>query len=295
MSLLEISQDNRYLSLYRGFLRISEEQNTVADVPLDGIESVIVTGHKVSYSNNILVEFAERNIPLVICGKNYSPIGMFLALEGNCRQAGVMEAQAGATLPLTKNLWKIVITEKIKNQARVLDLAGIKHNLAAYYENVKSGDSDNYEGIAARIYFPLLFGEGFYRNHTGEGVNAFLNYGYAVIRSAISRYVVAAGLLPSFGIHHKNKLNAFCLVDDIMEPYRPLVDREVYDIYKPAFQEARELNPEYKRRLAAILDKDVKTKECISPVSICMQKSVWSLVDSYKSGKPKIYFEKVLG
>ncbi len=295
MNILEIMQDGRHISLYRGFLRISQKEDIVADIPLDSIMAVLITGRQISYSNNILAELAERNIPLIVCGENYHPVGILSATVGNCRQTHIAEMQIQASLPLKKNLWKSIVVEKIRNQDAVLKCCGAaKVNLEAYYKNVKSGDTDNFEGIAARMYFPALFGDNFLRNYTGNGINAFLNYGYAVMRAALARYVVAAGLLPSFGIHHKNKLNAFCLVDDLIEPYRPVVDKEVYEIFKDDLNAEKELKPEYKRILSGLLEKEITTKEGKSPLRICMQNTVWSLVKSYENKEDCLIYERKL-
>lgn len=292
MSILEIAAENRYLCLSRGFLRIKESGKIIGDVALDMVTAVITTGHRISYSNSILAEMAERNIPLVICGKDYSPAGMFLSVKGNCRQTEIMKKQVSVSLPFKKNIWKTIVEEKIKNQAKVLDKEGIEHKLAAYYENVKSGDPDNRESTAARVYLPLLYGRGFIRDFEKKGINAYLNYGYAVMRAVLAKYVIAAGLLPAFGIHHKNNLNPFCLVDDIIEPFRPLVDREVYNIFYNRFDDESELTTENKRKLSGLLEKKIHTRDAYSPVRMCMQQTVWSLVDSYKNGKPDIKYAR---
>jgi CRISPR-associated protein Cas1 len=295
MNVIEISTDNKYLSIFRGFLRISEDKNILSDLPLDSILAVIITGHQVTYSNNILVEFAVRNISLIICGKNYHPIGIFSAIEGNCRQTEVMLKQIEVSEPFLKNLWKIIVIQKIRNQAAVLNKLNLKSNdIEMLAQTVKSGDTENNEAVAARAYFPRLFGEGFIRNADIGKINGFLNYGYAIMRAALARYVIAAGLLPSFGIHHRNMLNSFCLVDDLIEPYRPIVDNAVRGIFKNGSDENIELKPEYKKILSGLLDKVIQTKEGISPLNICMQRTVWSLADSYKKKEVLIEYEKHL-
>jgi len=295
MNILEINQDNRYLSVFRGFLRISSEGNKLADIALDSIMAVLITGNQAAFSSCIMAELAEKCIPLIICGKNYHPVGMFLAVEGNYKQAEVIENQINTTLPFRKNLWKSIVEEKIINQAKVLKFLKKKYeDIETLGRNVKSGDSGNFEAQAARLYFPRLFGLDFLRNYTGGGINAFLNYGYAVIRAAIARYTVAAGFLPSQGLHHKNKMNPFCLVDDLMEPYRPIVDLSVYEFFKGDCNVEKELKPEDKKILAGLLEKNIKTEQGYSPLNTCMQRFVWSLAESYRIKEITLEFQKNL-
>lgn len=292
-NILDISTEGRYLCLSRGFVRICEKDTIVADVPLDILTAVIVTGNGSAFSGNVLAEFASRNIPVVFCGDKYTPVGILLGIEGHCRQTEIMIGQVEMTIPFQKNSWKIIVEAKIKNQIKVLDIFGKEYSDIEQISNrVCSGDTTNCEAIAARAYFPRLFGDDFRRTDIGNRINGFLNYGYAVIRAAMARYVVAAGLLPSFSLHHRNMLNPFCLVDDLMEPYRPVVDMKTYELTRGGKTGSDELTPEHKKALAALLEKSVKTKECESPVNICMQKTVWSLVESIKSKEPALAYEK---
>jgi len=293
LSVLEINNENRFLCLYRGFLRICEDKEIITDLPLDMLMAVIVTGHGISFSEGILTELAKRNIPVVFCGSNYHPVGILNSIEGNCRQTEIMLKQINMTVPFKKNIWKIIIEQKIKNQAKVLEKFGINaDDLKQIANRVLSGDTTNCESAASRIYFPKLFGKNFLRSNLEIAINSFLNYGYAIIRAALARFIVASGLLPAFGIHHRNMLNAFCLVDDIMEAYRPVVDFKVKELISGKANLDIKLGVEEKKELAGLLEKSVKTKEGISPLRICMQKTIWSFVDSLKTKKPIIIFEK---
>ncbi|WP_062326651.1 type II CRISPR-associated endonuclease Cas1 [Treponema endosymbiont of Eucomonympha sp.] len=264
--IVEIHEENRYLSLERGFLKISKGEEAVARVPLDDVAVLLISAQSVSFSKHILNELAERGGISVLCGKNYAPQSMVIPVSGHYMQSGVIKTQIDASVPFKKNIWKRVIEEKLENQAKSLALCG-NHDAAlrlkSIAKTVKSGDSDNREAYGAKVYWKALFGGDFIRDKDGEDVNALLNYGYAIARASIARAICAAGLLPSFGIYHKNQLNPFCLADDFLEPFRPLIDISVYQL---AQQKQAELTPEIKRRLTDILWVQVKTTEGKSPL-----------------------------
>jgi CRISPR-associated protein Cas1 len=250
-NIIEISTNNKKLSVHRGFLRIEENDIVLKDIPFDSISSIIITAFGVVYTNNLLQELCERSIPLVILGKNYHPIGTLLSYVGHYKQTEVQLNQIENKKPLQKRIWQLIIQEKIKNQSRVLDAWNKSNNIKLLSKKVLSGDSSNIEAYAARLYFKSLYGDDFIRNKDIEGVNSFLNYGYAIIRAALARYVVSAGLNPSFGVEHHNKLNPFCLVDDLIEPFRPIVDNTVYAIFQN--DNVHELTSEYKSQLSGVL------------------------------------------
>lgn len=176
---------------------------------------------------------------------------MLMNLESNTIQGERYRAQIDASEPLRKNLWKQTVEAKIANQAYLLNKLGKDGSiLRPLYENVKSGDADNREGIAAKMYWPTLFGDGFIRSREGATPNHLLNYGYSILRAATARALMGAGLLPSFGIFHRNRYNAFPLADDIMEPFRPYVDEAVYKLYSDG---ATELDKAAKAALLHLL------------------------------------------
>jgi CRISPR-associated protein Cas1 len=229
--IVEIQEENRYLSLERGFLKISKDGERLAQVPLDDIAVLLISAQSVSFSKHILNELAERGSVSILCGRNYIPMSMVMPVSGHYQQAGIIKTQIDASIPFRKNIWKQIVEEKLRNQAKSLVLYG-KYDGAGLVQNivkkVKSGDSDNREAYGAKLYWKALFGKSFSRDPDGDGVNTLLNYGYAVVRASVVRAVCAAGLLPSFGIFHSNNLNPFCLADDFLEPFRPLVDIVVY-------------------------------------------------------------------
>lgn len=292
-NIIEISTDNKLLSVHLGFLRISEGKKVLKDIPLDSINSIMVTGHAVLYTNNLLQRLCEKNIPLVILGANYTPSGMLLSYIGQNKQMEIQHLQIENKKPLQKKIWQLIVKEKIKNQARVLNLFNKKNNLMEISKNVLSADSNNREAYAARIYFKELFGEKFTRSNDSIIINSFLNYGYSIIRSALARYVVAAGLNPAYGVGHSNKLNPFCLVDDLIEPFRPVVDRCVYEIFEQN-KNVLELNREYKANLSGLLTKICFNGEGVSPFYMLLQQIVWDLVNIYKSKEVKFKFVNYL-
>ena len=279
--IIELMSDGLKVSTYRGFLHVEKEGDVLANIPFNSILSVVVTGHQIVYTDNLLKKLCEDNIPLIILGKNYLPSGMLYSFEGHFKQMEIQHLQVEQKKPLYKKLWQSIVQEKIKNQSKVLDYFDKQNPLKDIYNHVLSDDSDNKEGYAAKLYFKNLFGHNFVRNRELEGVNAFLNYGYAILRSALARYVVASGLSPAFGINHHNKLNPFCLVDDLIEPFRPVIDKIVYQLYL----EKRTLDTmtaNDKMAFVNLLTAEFKTREGMSPLYMILQECVWDLVKSYK-------------
>ncbi len=286
--IVEIASDNQRLSVYHGFLRLEKEGRTT-DLPLNGICALIVTAHQVVYTQNLLQRLCEENIPLIILGKNFLPNGLLLSCLGHVKQTEIQHLQIEQSLPLRKKIWQHIVQEKIKNQSRVLTLFQKENPIAHTHKFVLSGDTDNKEGYAARIYFKSLFGDAFVRDRETPGINAFLNYGYAVVRAALARYVIAAGLNPAFGVEHHNKLNPFCLVDDLIEPFRPLVDVIVYR-YVLAHDSLETLLPQHKKQFAELLTRSFPTSNGESPLYMILQRCVWDLVEIYKTKQVRFHF-----
>lgn len=279
--ILEINQENRYLSKFRGFLRISEGSEKIAEVPLSDIAVLLVTAQGCVFSKDILNALSENGAVSVLCGRNYVPQSIVHPVSSHCRHAGILRLQIEASAPLQKNLWKKIVEKKLFNQALVAESENpkIAKTLRNLSKNVKSGDSDNREGVGARFYFSAVFGSDFVRDQDGDGTNALLNYGYAVMRASMCRAVCAAGLNPSLGMHHDNALNAFCLADDLFEIYRPIVDWFVLRLLKEG---ETELSPEVKKILADALFVKVETAEGLSPAFQSMQYLAQSFVRSLR-------------
>ena len=285
---VEISKPNVYLSLYRGFLEISQSKKLMGRVPLDDILALIITGYGCSHSSNVFVALADRGIPVSICGSNFMPKAVLWPLVGNSRQQMRMQAQAVAGKPLKKKIWKQIVQLKLRNQAYVLKENNLAYEALLCMSNlVKSGDPDNLEAQGARRYWTALFSNNFKRDKNEGGLNAMLNYAYAIIRSCVARGVIASGLHPSLGIHHKNLYNPMCLVDDLMEPFRPLADYVVKQLFEEGFTE---VNKEVKTVLSKIAVVDILTASGASPLFQIVSRSVTSLamlLSHEKQGKWK--------
>jgi CRISPR-associated protein Cas1 len=198
-------------------------------VPIEDIGYVVLEHQQSVASMPALNALSDNNVAVVFCDRDHLPSSMLLNLDSHSTQSENFRDQISAGLPLKKNLWQQIIAAKIKNQSLVLSKFGKDGDLLRpFYMNVKSGDSDNREGLAARLYWRELFGRDFIRDQDGTEINALLNYGYAILRAAVARALMGAGLLPTLGIFHRNRYNAFPLADDVMEPFRPFVDEIVY-------------------------------------------------------------------
>ena len=277
--IVEISGEGRRLSLFRGFLEISGPEGLLGQIPLDDIEAVIVSSPAISYTNQALAALAERGAPVVICGTNFTPRAFLLPVDGHHAQGERFEAQAAASLPAKKRLWASIVRAKLLAQAAALERVGanplpVKHLVT----RIRSGDPTNIEAQGAQKYLPAMLGAGFRRDRDAEGVNAFLNYGYTVLRAATARSIVAAGLHPSLGLHHKSKGSALRLADDLMEPFRPAVDLIAVD---PVNSGASTLDPPTKRRLAAVLHADYETAEGVTPLSTVVTRLAQSLAQVF--------------
>jgi CRISPR-associated protein Cas1 len=287
--IIEVADDRRHLFMHRGFMVVQEtegERKELGQVPLDDIAAVIANAHGLSYTNNLLVALAERCSPFVLCAANHNAVGMLLPIDGNFQQAKRFDAQISASLPLLKRLWAEIVKSKLQQQAAALEAAGAPFiPLSALVKKVRSGDPENYEAQGARRYWGLLFGESFRRDQQAGGLNAMLNYGYTVLRAATARAVVAAGLHPTLGVHHSNEGNAMRLVDDLMEPFRPLIDLKVWQLS----QHGEELiTPESKRALVKTLYEDMQTTAGATPVMVCIQRLATSLAQIFIGEKEKL-------
>lgn len=287
--IVEVADDKRHLFASRGFMVVQDtegERKELGQVPLDDIAAVIANAHGLSYTNNLLVALSERGTPFVLCAANHNAIGMLWPIEGNFQQAKRFDAQIAASLPTHKRLWAEVVRSKLQQQAAVLDAAGAPVTpLVALAKKVRSGDPENLEAQGARRYWSLLFGDGFRRDQNASGINAMLNYGYTVFRAATARAVVASGLHPTLGLHHSNESNPMRLVDDLMEPFRPIVDLHVWQLQRIG---ETNITPETKRSLVRTLYDDMQTRSGATPVMVCMQRLAVSLAQVYLGERDKL-------
>lgn len=283
--IVEIIHDGRYLSLYRGFLTISSQGSTHGQIPLDDLQALICSAKGISISIPVLAELAKRGIPVVISGEKYLPQAIVWPLDGNHQTARRIRMQIETPIPLRKRLWQKIIQLKLNAQAEVLKLQKNEKESALIRKMIRkvlSGDSANTEAVAASLYFRTLFGSEFSRDDTERfPINTFFNYGYSIVRSAVARSIAAAGLHPAIGFHHHNRFNPFCLVDDLMEPFRPIVDQMVLNLYS----DETELSKEAKKILASVLRMDMRMEEGRSPLNVCIQKFVTSIAISLEEKK----------
>lgn len=291
--IVEVADDRRHLHLHRGFMVVQDtdgERKELGQVPLDDIAAVIANAHGLSYTNNLLIALAERGAPFVLCAANHNAVGMLLPIEGNFEQSKRIEAQTAASLPTHKRMWAAVVRSKLEQQAAALAATGAPTApLTALAGKVKSGDPQNLEAQGARRYWGLLFGDTFRRNQDGSGpapgINALLNYGYTVLRATTARAVVAAGLHPSIGLHHSHDNNAIRLVDDLMEPFRPVIDLKVWLLLRNGEDE---VTPETKRALVRTLYDDMQSDTGATPVMVCVQRLATSLAQVYLGEREKL-------
>lgn len=210
------------------------EKELTRTVPIEDLGVIILDHKQITITQALLAELMDNNCAVITCDSQRLPTGLFLPLAGNTVQNERFRLQLDASLPLKKQLWQQTIVAKIMNQAAMLHYTtGEDHkNMMKWSDSVRSGDTENMEARAAVYYWKTVFPDNpyFVRDHEGSGANALLNYGYAILRAVVARALVASGLLPTLGIHHHNRYNAYCLADDIMEPYRPYVDKVVFDI-----------------------------------------------------------------
>lgn len=261
-------------------------------VPIEDIGVVVLDHQQITITHAALAALLQNNAAVITCDDTHHPVGMFLPLDGHDVQSERFRHQITATEPLKKQLWQQTVSAKILNQAAILSARGIEtENMLHWAKSVRSGDPDNYEGRAAAYYWRYLFGAetNFFRRREGEPPNNLLNYGYAILRAMVARGLVSSGLLPTLGIHHRNKYNAYCLADDIMEPYRPYVDKMVCEILDDG-EEFDFITTQLKARLLGIATTDVHIDKESSPLMVGLQRTTASLAKCYEGKSRKILY-----
>lgn len=287
---VEIASDGRHLAIDRGFMTVSDKENELGRVPLDDLAAVVANAHGLTYSNNLLVTLATRGVPVVLCGPQHRPMAVVWPVDGHHAQSGRMDDQANAGAPLKKRLWQQIVQAKILAQGATLAAVGAESGgFLLLSRKVRAGDPGNVEAEAARRYWPLLFGSAFRRDQDGDGLNGLLNYGYAVLRAATARAVMAAGLHPSLGLMHSNRGNAMVLVDDLMEPFRPVIDREVHRLRGDKIVE---VTSEAKATLARLMVIDLPTADGVSPLMTCLERLTNSLAKAYSGETDRLVLPK---
>lgn len=276
------------LSMKNGQLVITrKDTDEVVTRSIEDIGFVVVANQMVKMTVPLLNALADNNVSVIFCDDKQMPKSMLMILEGNTTLQESYRYQMDASEPTKKRLWKQLVEAKVRNQAELLNRVGQDGDvLKPYYMNVKSGDTDNREGAAARIYWSMLFGKTFKRNREGEPPNMMLNYGYAILRAAVARALVGSGLYPAFGIFHRNRYNAFPLADDVMEPYRPFVDEIVYRLYMDGA--AEEMTNYVKSELLKVLFVDVRMGKMNRPLEVALSMTTASLLKVFKDEETKL-------
>lgn len=285
--IVDIATDGRRLSLMRGFMRLDDAAGEVGRIPLDDIAAVVVHAHGVTWTASLIAALAERGAPVVFCASNHAPVAVCLPLEGHHAQNARLRAQWGAGRPLCKRLWQTIVVSKIRWQSGILAANGQSHApLEFLVRRVRSGDPENIEAQAARRYWPLLMGGDFRRDRAAAGTNALLNYGYTMLRALCARSIVAAGLHPSIGVHHANRGDAFALADDLIEPFRALVDMLVVRLLAAG---VNEVGPRSKHALAALFAFDLVGPQGTSPLSVVIARAAQGLAQAFLSADPAAF------
>lgn len=284
-----------YLSLKNQQLWIEQiyKEAKAVSIPIEDIALVLLEHNQITITHPCMNALLKANAALIICDEKKMPSGIMLPIEGAHTQTEKYRYQIEASVPLKKQLWQQTIIAKINNQAAVLNRIGKGAKPMEYFvKEVKSGDSGNMEARAAVHYWQHIFSdfvEEFTRSREGDMPNAMLNYGYAILRAIVARALVSTGLLPSLGIFHKSKYNAYCLADDIMEPYRPYVDNMVYE-YILENGMPKDITKEVKSYLLQIAQVDVQFEDKTSPLLIGVSRTTASLAKCFEGELRKMVY-----
>lgn len=277
-------------------LEESFKQDAERTIPIEDIGVVVLDNRRITITTGAMEALLGNNCAIITCDSTNLPVGLMLPLSGNTTQSERFRNQIDASLPLKKQLWQQTIRQKILNQATVLNknTGAIVKNMQVWANEVKSGDPDNLEARAAAYYWRNLFPTlpNFVRGREGDPPNNLLNYGYAILRACVARGLVRSGLLPTLGIHHHNRYNAYCLADDIMEPYRPFVDDLVINIIQK-YPDYSELTQSIKTALLMIPSLDVMLDGKRSPLMIAVGQTTASLAKCFNGELRKIAYPEL--
>lgn len=260
-------------------------------ISIEDIGVVIMESPQITITQALMVALLDNNCAVITCDSHHLPAGLLLPLDNHNLQSERFREQINASEPLRKQMWQQTIVSKINSQAYILRRQNIEcRNMEMWAKSVRSGDSDNLEGRAAAYYWRNIFGDSdFVRGQFGDMPNGLLNYGYSIMRAMMARALVAAGLLPTLGIHHHSRYDAYCLADDIMEPYRAFVDLQVLDMWK-RYGDVEELSPALKKELLSLATIDVQIEAHRSPMMIAMQTTANSVQRCFSGVSRKIIY-----
>lgn len=281
--IIDIATEDRHLRRKRGLLEVVADNMVVASFPIDNVQAVIFSAYRATLSKSLLTGLATDGITVLFTDTNKMPAVTLTSLNSHHETAGHILDQVAASAALQKRLWQKLVVAKLNNQAAVIEdyNAAVADRLRAMAKKTGSGDPQNFEAQGARLYWPVLMGAGFRRNSNDHGLNAFLNYGYAVVRAVVAQALVSSGLHPALGIHHCNRKNPFCLADDLIEPYRPVVDWIVHHLDNSD----QDITPDIKRQLVSVLDFDLDGHRGRTPLRGVIQQSAASLAHAFREQK----------
>ena len=286
-----------YLSLKDNQLVVKKPNEDVRTAAIEDIGFIILDSPQITITNALIGALLEHNCAVLNCGKTHLPEGLLLPLAGNTLQSERFNAQIEASLPLKKQLWQQTIQQKIINQASVLrQIHGLEaKNMLAWANSVRSGDADNREAVAAAYYWKEMFPDipDFVRDRNGIPPNNLLNYAYAILRGIVARSLVVSGLLPTFGIHHHNRYNAYCLADDVMEPYRPIADKLIFRIVKELDDIPKDLTTDIKASILQLPTTEVIIGDNRSPLMNAVSTTTASLYKCFAGENRKIVYPEV--
>ena len=257
-------------------------------VPIEDIAILVLDHYQITLTNQLILKLQSNKVVIVNCDAQHLPFGIMLPIYGHSEHSQRVKYQLEATEPLKKQLWKQTVIQKIQNQQTLLQITNKDYNMDTYWQNVKTGDVTNCEGQAANYYWKHLLDD-FYRGRFGSEPNNLLNFGYSILRSMVARALVSSGLLPVLGIHHKNKYNPYCLADDIMEPYRPYIDKLVCS-YITLHGYEQELTKEVKAYLLTIATQDVYIDGVVRPLMVAVTTTTASLYKCYTGEMRQIMY-----
>ena len=274
----------------------SFKKETTRTIPIEDIGVVVLDNRQITLTHGLLEALLENNCAVITCDSKGMPVGLLLPLYGNTTQNERFRRQIDASLPLKKQLWQQTVKTKISNQAAILSRHSTENTrcMSIWVNEVKSGDTDNMEARAAAFYWKVLLRDipGFTRDKDGIPPNNLLNYGYAILRAIVARALVCSGLLPTLGIHHHNRYNAYCLADDIMEPYRPYVDDLIMKIINDGI-DYQEITKEIKTRLLSIPTIEVNIAGQKSPLFVAMSQTTASLYKCFAGESRRILYPEI--
>ncbi|MFP4370167.1 MAG: type II CRISPR-associated endonuclease Cas1 [Candidatus Kapaibacterium sp.] len=282
-----------YLKIKGGLLNITmNSTGEIFTAPPCDIALIILDNKQITITQSVIEACSNNNIQLIACDETHHPVSALQSFNNNNLQLKTVNTQLAATEPMKKQLWQMTIKAKLKNQAAFLDSLGKKHSyLIQLMKDVKSGDSSNREAIGAKYYWKELFGKDFKRDRYGKPPNNLLNFGYTITRASVARAISSSGLLPLAGYHHHNQYNAYCLADDLIEPYRPFVDKIVFGLNE---DDITELNKNSKAKLLSIIYEKGLIKDKQQPIINALRYTTASLVKFYEKKSKKIEFPELI-